>query len=140
MSRWAFSPISVASLAVLIATGDLPAGTTVVPGESGNPGSSEGTAMMEIIVDDGPPGAQLFFATASNGTASFAANIRTLRNTYGCDIIVYDFTYFNEGVFQDGSIAQAVNDVVASGALVLIVGGQQRQPHFRDVRHLGRRF
>ena len=107
---------SVDALAALISTGDIPAGTTVVPGESGNPGSSEGTAMMEII-HDLAPGAQLFFATASNGTASFADNIRTLRNTYGCDIIVDDFTYFNKGVFQDGPIAQAVNDVVASGAL-----------------------
>jgi len=107
---------SVDSLAALIATGDLPAGTTVVPGQSGNPGTSEGTAMMEII-HDLAPGAQLFFATASNGTANFAANIRTLRDTYGCDIIVDDFTYFNEGVFQDGPIARAVNDVVASGAL-----------------------
>src|SRR3984893_1244102 len=33
---------SVDSLAALIATGDLPAGTTVVPGQSGNPGTSEG--------------------------------------------------------------------------------------------------
>src|SRR5262249_33206270 len=35
----------------------------------------------------------------------------------GCDIIVDDVTYFNEGVFQDGPIARAVNDVTASGAL-----------------------
>ncbi len=130
---------SVDALAALIATGDLPAGTTVVPGQSGNPGTSEGTAMMEIV-HDLAPGAQLFFATAFNGIASFADNIRTLRNTYGCDIIVDDVTYFNEGVFQDGPIAQAVNDVVASGALYFSVGGQQRQPHFGDVRHLGRRF
>ena len=107
---------SVDSLAALIATGDLPAGTTVVPGQSGIPGSSEGTAMMEII-HDLAPGAQLFFATAFNGVASFADNIRTLRFGYGCDIIVDDVTYFNEGVFQDGPIAQAVNDVVADGAL-----------------------
>jgi hypothetical protein len=107
---------SVDALATLIATGDLPAGTTVVPGQSGNPGSSEGTAMMEII-HDLAPGAQLFFATAFNGITSFADNIRLLRNVYGCDIIVDDVSYFNEGVFQDGPIARAVNDVVASGAL-----------------------
>ena len=72
--------------------------------------------MMEIV-HDLAPGAQLFFATAVNGVASFANNIRTLRFVYGCDIIVDDFTYFNEGVFQDGPIAKAVNDVVANGAL-----------------------
>lgn len=107
---------SVDSLAALIATGDLPAGFTVVPGQSGVPGSSEGTAIAEIIYDLAP-GVQLFFATANTGTTSFANNILTLRNTYGCDIIVDDFTYFNEGVFQDGPIAKAVNSVVASGAL-----------------------
>jgi subtilisin family serine protease len=63
------------------------------------------------------PGVQLFFATANGGVANFASNILTLRNVYGCDIIVDDVTYFNEGVFQDGPIAQAVNSVVASGAL-----------------------
>ena len=107
---------SVDALAALIATGDLPAGFTVVPGQSGNPGTSEGTAMAEIIYDLAP-GVQLFFATADGGVASFANNIQTLRNVYGCDIIVDDVTYFNEGVFQDGPIAQAVNAVVASGAL-----------------------
>lgn len=107
---------SVDALAALIATGDLPAGLTVVPGQSGVPGTSEGTAMMEIVYDLAP-GVQLFFATADGGVASFANNIQTLRNAYGCDIIADDMTYFNEGVFQDGPIAQAVNAVVANGAL-----------------------
>ena len=49
--------------------------------------------MMEII-HDLAPGAQLFFATAFNGSASFADNIRTLRFVYGCDIIVDDVAYF----------------------------------------------
>ena len=108
---------SVQALAALIASGDLPADTFVVPGQGGTAtGASEGTAMMEIV-HDLAPGARLFFATALNGVANFANNIRTLRFVYGCDIIVDDFTYFNEGVFQDGPIARAVNDVVADGAL-----------------------
>ncbi|MCX6631946.1 MAG: PEP-CTERM sorting domain-containing protein, partial [Candidatus Solibacter sp.] len=113
---------SVDALAALIGTGDLPAGFTVVPGQSGNPGSSEGTAMAEIVYDLAP-GAQLFFASAFNGVASFASNIQTLRNVYGCDIIVDDVTYFNEGYFQDGPIAQAVNAVTASGALYFSSAG-----------------
>ena len=108
---------SVQAMAALIGTGDLPAGFTVVPGQAGpSTGESEGTAMAEIVYDLAP-GAQLFFATAFNGIASFASNIQTLRSVYGCDIIVDDVTYFNEGVFQDGPIAQAVNSVVADGAL-----------------------
>jgi hypothetical protein len=108
---------SAQAFTALIGTGDLPPGFTVVPGQAGpSSGSSEGTAMAEIIYDLAP-GVQLFFATADNGVASFASNIQTLRTTYGCDIIVDDVTYFNEGVFQDGPIAQAVNAVTTSGAL-----------------------
>jgi hypothetical protein len=113
---------SVDALNALIATGDLPALTTVVPGQDGIPGSSEGTAMMEII-HDLAPGAQLFFATAFNGPTSFADNIRTLRDVYHCDIIVDDVTYSDEGVFQDSEIAKAVNDVVANGALYFSSAG-----------------
>jgi hypothetical protein len=106
------SPSGVASL---IATGDLPPDVTVVPGQAST-GTDEGTAMMEIV-HDLAPGAKLFFATANGGQANFANNIHTLRFTYGCDIIVDDVTYFAEGAFQDGTIAKAVNDVVADGAL-----------------------
>ena len=113
---------SVDALATLIGTGDLPAGTTVVPGQSGNPGSSEGTAMMEIV-HDLAPGAQLFFATAFTSPESMADNIRTLRFAYGCDIIVDDVSWSDEGVFQDGVIAQAVNDVTADGALYFSSAG-----------------
>ena len=78
--------------------------------------------MMEIV-HDLAPGAQLFFATAFTSPESFADNIRTLRFVYGCDIIVDDVSYSDEGVFQDGPIAQAVNDVTASGALYFSSAG-----------------
>jgi len=104
-------------VAALIASGDLPADVTILPGQDGgSDGSDEGTAMMEIIHDIAP-GADLYFATAFNGQAGFAQNIRDLRLVYGCDIIVDDVSYFAEGAFQDGTIAKAVNDVVADGAL-----------------------
>ncbi len=106
---------SPARVAALIATGDLPADVTVLTGQAGT-GADEGTAMMELI-HDLAPGAKLFFASAFISGAQFAANIIALRNTYGCDIIVDDVTYFSEGAFQDGPIAQAVNTVTASGAL-----------------------
>ncbi len=72
--------------------------------------------MMEIVHDIAP-GAKLVFATAFTSEASFAANIIALRETYGCDIIVDDVTYFDEGAFQDSTIAQAVNRVTSEGAL-----------------------
>jgi len=103
----------VDSLAARQATGDLPATVTVLAGQAGS--GNEGTAMLEIV-HDMAPGASLYFATAFGGVAQFATNIINLR-TAGCDIIVDDVTYFNEGAFQDGPIAQAVNQVTAAGAL-----------------------
>lgn len=97
----------------------------ILPGQTGS--GDEGTAILEII-HDMTPGAQLYFATAFGGIASFAQNIRDLR-TAGCDVIVDDVSYFVESPFQDGQTAavistnnsgvvtQAVNDVVANGAL-----------------------
>ncbi|MDS4025681.1 MAG: S8 family serine peptidase, partial [Candidatus Contendobacter sp.] len=111
---------SVDALASLQASGDLPA-VTVLSGQSGNPGSSEGTAMLEIVYDLAP-GAQLFFATAYGGMAQFAQNILNLRAA-GCDIIVDDISYFAEGAFQDDIISQAVNTVTTSGALYFSSAG-----------------
>jgi hypothetical protein len=93
---------------------------TIVPGQAGY--GSEGLAMLEIV-HDLAPGAQLFFATAFEGVASFAANIEALRTTYGCDVIIDDVTYFDEGAFQDGPIARAVNTVAAAGALFFSAAG-----------------
>ena len=103
-----------AEVAVLQGTGDLPANTVVLAGQA-NTGDDEGTAMMEII-HDLAPGAQPYFATGNTGVAQFVTNIAAL-NAAGCKVIVDDITYFNEGVFQDGPIAQAVNTFVASGGI-----------------------
>jgi hypothetical protein len=112
-----------------VTSGDLP-GTgnpdgyttpvTVVQDYSG--GSDEGRAMLQVI-HDLAPAATLYFATADVSEASFAANIQTLRNTYGCNIIVDDVFYFDEPAFQDGIVAQAVNTVTASGALYFSSAG-----------------
>lgn len=95
----------------------------------------EGTAMLEII-HDLAPGAQLYFASATSSIAGFAQNIRALRSA-GCDIIVDDVIYYQESTFQDGQargvfsntnggiITQAVNDVVADGALYFSAAGNQ---------------
>ncbi|MDB6125894.1 MAG: hypothetical protein JWQ71_4887, partial [Pedosphaera sp.] len=105
---------SVDFLARSQASGDL-GPVTILPGQSGVPGSGEGTAMLEII-HDLAPGADLFFASAFSSEAGFAQNILNLRAA-GCDIIVDDVGYFDESPFQDGIVAQAVNTVTASGAL-----------------------
>src|SRR4030095_16210092 len=94
-------------------------------GQAGN--GNEGSAMLEIV-HDLAPNAQLYFATANGGVATFANNIKALRAA-GCDVIIDDVGYFAETPFHQGQppggvspnsgalIIQAVNDVTASGAL-----------------------
>ena len=106
----------------LIATGDLPGDAQNVADIVAGPGSSEGSAMMEIVYDMAP-GVKLFFASAYNGPESFADNIRLLRNTYNCDVIVDDVGYSDEGVFQDTVIAEAVDDVTQTGAVYVSAAG-----------------
>jgi uncharacterized repeat protein (TIGR01451 family) len=103
---------SIEALAALQTSGDLPATVNVLPGQSGT-GSSEGTAMLEIV-HDLAPAAELWFATAFGGEAQFAANILALQAA-GCNVIVDDVSYFAEYAFQDGVIAQAVDTVTAAG-------------------------
>jgi subtilisin family serine protease len=106
-----------------VASGNLPADVTVLPGQAGPAGGAEGTAMLEIV-HDLAPGAKLFFATAVNGIQSFADNIRALRAA-GCDIIVDDVIYFVESPFHDDVVSTAVNDVIADGALYFSSAGNE---------------
>ncbi len=81
---------------------------TVIPGQGGV-GAGEGTAMLEIV-HDLAPGAELFFATAVNGPASFAQNLRALRAA-GCQIVIDDVSYSDESPFQDGIVSRAVTEL-----------------------------
>ncbi|WP_460396402.1 S8 family serine peptidase [Actinophytocola sediminis] len=109
------------SLATSQAAGELP-DVDVLATQAGS--GDEGTAMLEIL-HDVAPNAELGFATAFNGDASFADNIRALRFELDCDVIVDDIIYFKEAPFQDWIIAQAVNDVIADGALYFSSAGNE---------------
>ncbi len=111
----------VNSLAASRAAGELPA-VDVAPGQAGD--GDEGTAMLQIM-HDLAPGAELGFATVYPSVAAFADNIRALRFARHCDVIVDDVIYYDESPFQDGPIAQAVNDVTKDGALYFSSAGNQ---------------
>lgn len=118
------------SAAADIATGDLPGngnplGNTepVVVVQDSPGGTDEGRAMLQIVHDMAPK-ARLGFATANGGEINFANNIRALAgfpdapNTvpgFKADIIVDDIIYLTEPFFQDGVVAQAVDEVAAAG-------------------------
>ena len=106
---------SAARVAALKVSGDLPGASYVLTGQNGPAnGHDEGTAMMEIVYDMAP-GSTPIFATAFTSEQSFADNIIALQAA-GCKVIADDVTYSDEGVFQDTTIALAVNQVVAGGA------------------------
>ena len=113
-----------------IATGDLPGagnpfGNTepVVLIQDSPAGTDEGRAMLQIVHDLAPK-ARLGFATANGGEVNFANNIRALAGFpdapnavagFKADVIVDDIIYLNEPFFQDGIVAQAVDEVAAKG-------------------------
>ncbi|HEY6901826.1 MAG TPA: S8 family serine peptidase, partial [Puia sp.] len=76
-------------------------------------GTDEGRAMLEIV-HDVAPGAELAFHTANNGQADFANGILKLA-AQGCSVIADDVFYYAEPFFQDGIIAQAVDQVRQQG-------------------------
>ena len=86
-------------------------------------GTDEGRAMLQIVHDVAPR-ARLGFATANGGEVNFANNIRALAGFqdapnaqpgFEADIIVDDVIYLAEPFFQDGIVAQAVDEVAAAG-------------------------
>ncbi len=99
-----------------IASNDLPRDVLVLKDLSPVPSddcSDEGRAMMQLI-HDVAPGSPLAFYTAFISEADFAAGIRALADA-GSQVIVDDVIYFAEPMFEDGIIAQAVDDVHDAG-------------------------
>jgi hypothetical protein len=134
-----------------VASGDLPgpgnpAGNLqpVVVLQDSPAGTDEGRAMAQLVHDMAPK-ARLGFATAFAGDVSFANNIRALagvqglpnsRPDFAAQIIVDDVQYFNEGMFADTIIAQAVDDVTALGVAYFSSAGNTppTQAYASDVR------
>ncbi|MFD2569307.1 S8 family serine peptidase [Spirosoma soli] len=98
-----------------VASGDLPDNVEVLADLSDQSGSDEGRAMAELI-HDVAPGSPLAFHTAFESALDFAQGIRDLAAA-GCKIITDDIFYFAEPFFQDGPIAQAVDEVVNSNGV-----------------------
>lgn len=95
-----------------IASGDL-LGLQVIDNSAGG---AEGTAMLEIIQDVAPL-SNLAFATAFGGVGGFINNIQALADA-GCQVITDDVRYFGEPVYEDGPIAQKVDQVATTNDVV----------------------
>src|SRR5580698_1913703 len=121
--------------------GDLPLGVRVLGDLHTVPDSEctdEGRAMMQIV-HDVAPGASLSFTTAMTSEEDFAGGIQTLAND-GAKVIVDDVEYFDEPMFEDGVVADAVDQVVARGvAYFSAAGNEGRQSYQSAFRSSGRK-
>lgn len=116
-----------------VTTGDLPADVDVLKEadclgfESSNPAqlpeTDEGRAMLQIVHDIAP-GASLAFYTADDSEANFAQGIVALAQA-GARVEADDVSYFDEPFFQDGIVAQAVNQVEAEGVAYFSAAGNE---------------
>ena len=84
---------------------------------------------MMQIVHDVAPGAALAFYTAVNSEADFASGIVTLGTplsqggTVGAQVIADDVAYPDEPFFQDGILAQAIDQVEGYGVAYFSAAG-----------------
>ncbi len=85
------------------------------------PATDEGRAILEIIHDIAP-GAKLAHHSAILSELSFASGIRTLADS-GAKVIVDDVGYYTEPFFQDGIVAQSVDEVSAKGVAYFSAAG-----------------
>jgi uncharacterized membrane protein YgcG len=143
----------LADYATDISTANLPAGVNVLsePYE-GNcldygapqnlPFTDEGRAMLQIV-HDVAPGASLAFYTADNSEADFANGILALAAA-GAKVEADDSGYFDEPMFQDGLLSQAIDTVEAEGVAYFSAAGngaslayENTTPNFPTVSNSG---
>ena len=86
-------------------------------------GTDEGRALMEIV-HDVAPGSALAFHTAYLGEADFAEGIQDLAGV-GCQVIADDISYLDEPFFQDGIIAQSVDESKMKGVTYFSAAGNE---------------
>ncbi len=114
----------VAGLADAQQTGDLPSVGTMDPGYG-----AEGTALLEIV-HDLAPGAELHFASGIVSELQMRNNILRLADI-GCRVIVDDVSYYEEPMFRDGMIAQAIDSVERRGVVYCTSAGNSAEYHYR---------
>jgi len=116
-----------------IARNDLPRDIKVLKDLSDVPSSDcsdEGRAIMQIIHDVAPGAPQAFY-TAFESQEDFADGIRALAQA-GSKVIIDDIIYFEEPMFEDGIIAQAVDDVYKDGVAYFSSAGNDARASYES--------
>ncbi|MGQ4648023.1 S8 family serine peptidase [Lyngbya aestuarii] len=112
-----------------IANGDLPSEGVEVLEDLPSGGIDEGRALAQLIHDIAP-GADLAFQTVFPVEFNFASQARFANGIMaladaGANVIVDDIFNLAEPMFQDGIIAQAVDQVVDNGAAYFTSAGNR---------------
>ena len=108
-----------------VASGNLPAGRVVSLQEDPDPFVvDEGRAMAEIVYDTVPGVEQIVFSSGTVSAAGKAASINALVNQ-GVKVIGDDIFWLSEPFFQDGQVAQAVNNARAAGVTYFASAGNR---------------
>ena len=106
------------------ASGDLPAGVTILADDSQAGVIDEGRAMAEIIYDEAPGITQIYFSTGTVSAAGKSASINNLVAA-GVKIIADDIFYLDEPMFQDGQVALAVDAAKTAGVSYFASAGNR---------------
>lgn len=125
---------SLRDLATSVNSGDLPATLTIVNGQDGGSDPDafdEGRAMAEIIYDLAP-GASLLFRTGFPTSMDFIAAVQELTAA-GAHVIVDDLGFFNEPVFEEGPVAQAVRQAINQGVVYVTATGNDARRHYQGM-------
>jgi len=130
-------------LADSTASGDLPPPSDIDVIDDTRGGDDEGRAMLELIHDLAPK-ASLAFSTIGSSQLTFANNIYRLYEA-GCDVIVDDFGFNGEPIFQEGVINQAITNVTSKGVVYASAAGNANSAGYQTVTNWvigtdGRRF
>ncbi len=111
---------------------DLPNAIDINPALPG--GGDEGTAMLEII-HDLAAGAQLAFSSAQTSVEMVEAIDYLTNDAFagaGCQVIVDDLGFLSQPMFEDGPIADAVEQAVARGVTYITAVGNQATAHYES--------
>jgi hypothetical protein len=115
-----------------IAEGYLPPASQIDIIKEGSSGNDEGQAMAELIHQIAPA-ATIYFYTATDSEADFAAGISTLVAD-GVNVLVDDINYSDEPFFQNtGVITQAVEAAVAGGVDYFTAAGNAGENYYQAV-------
>jgi hypothetical protein len=117
-----------------IVNGDLPRDLKILKDDACAQANDEGRAIMQVL-HDVAPGSSLAFHTANKSEPDFAQGIINLMKA-GATVIVDDVLYYDEPMFQDGIVAQAVDTVERHGvAYFSSAGNEARQSYEAPFRH-----